>query len=77
MRHYAMEGLRNCRYTGNGGLASFRSFIGKFRVAMIDMTEAGGNTDDNNFTLRELFYCEFKKIPELKESQNVINRSKL
>ena len=76
-KHYAMEELRFCKYLGNGGVASLKSFVSKFKTIITNIAEAGGETDDNNFQLRETFTAEFRRIPELKESVALIDRSPL
>ena len=76
-KHYSMEELRFCKYLGNGGVANLKSFVSRFKTIIPNIAEAGGETDDNNFQLREAFTGEFRRIPELKESVALIERSPL
>ena len=56
---------------------SLKSLMSKFKTVMIHISEAGGLTDDTNFSLQETFATQFKRIPEFKESVHLIERSKL
>ena len=74
-QHYAMEELRYCKYLGSGGIPSLKTFLSKFKLALNNVSEAGGTVDDSNFLVKDMFANEFRRIPELKDSTQIIDRS--
>ena len=46
--HYAIRDLQCCKYQGNGGLASLKTFVGKFGNVLTNLSDAGAKIDNSN-----------------------------